>query len=188
VKNCRFVWLSQGDLKSCSQREKPVSQPSPLPLNCNFTVPVWARFACCPASNEDSRLQRRFPLKSRRRDFNPDIPLGGAKRLHEPCRMLSGIFPPVFRTNSPCYRLVKREKICSEFITAASRVPMENPGSNELCAESVFNPSPDTTDTSAGSPLPAPPDAASPARASGTRPEACGGFRRALRCQRPACQ
>jgi hypothetical protein len=44
--------------------------------------------------------------------FNPDIPLGGAERLHEPCRMFFGIFPPVFLTNSYGYRLVKRTKIC----------------------------------------------------------------------------
>jgi len=45
--------------------------------------------------------------------LNPDIPLGGAQRLHEPCRMLSGIFLPVFLTNNYGYCFVKRTKICS---------------------------------------------------------------------------
>jgi len=60
--------------------------------------------------------------------LNPDIPLGGAERLHEPCRMFSGIFLPVFLTNSYGYCLVKRTKICSQTIAAASRAPMENLG------------------------------------------------------------
>jgi len=45
--------------------------------------------------------------------FNPDISLGGAERLHESCRMLSGIFLPVFLTNSYGYCFVKRTKNCS---------------------------------------------------------------------------
>jgi len=48
-----------------------------------------------------------------RKHLTPDIPLGGAERLHEPCRMFSGIFSPVFLTNSYGYCLVKRLKICS---------------------------------------------------------------------------
>ena len=59
---------------------------------------------------------------------NPDIPLGDAERLHEPCRMFSGIFSPVSLANSYGYYLVKRTKICSKTISAASRAPMENLG------------------------------------------------------------
>jgi hypothetical protein len=33
--------------------------------------------------------------------LNPDIPLGGAQLLHEPCRTHSGILPPGFLANSP---------------------------------------------------------------------------------------
>ena len=61
-------------------------------------------------------------------DMIPDIPLGGAERLHEPCRIFCSTFPPVFLANSYGYCLVKRTKICSQTISAASHALMENLG------------------------------------------------------------
>jgi len=45
--------------------------------------------------------------------INPDIPLGGAKGLHEPCRILSVIWPADFLANSEGSCFVKGANICS---------------------------------------------------------------------------
>jgi hypothetical protein len=60
-----------------------------------------SRAACLATPTSEKETGSRYARYLLPVPFNPDIPLGGAKLLHEPCRTYSGILPPGFLTNSP---------------------------------------------------------------------------------------